>query len=385
MISSDKNIQVFFALVRAGLWADRDEFHVSAFKFQSTVDWEKVYQLAEEQSVQGLVLQGIDRFKIQTPSFKIPQEQLLQWIGEVQMMEQQNKAMNAFVARLIEKLRTEDVYALLVKGQGIAQCYERPLWRTCGDVDLLLSEDNYKKAKRVLSAYADSIDDENKRNCHIAMTIKEWTVELHGTLRSGLWKRIDRELDLVQRAVFWEGKVRSWLNGTTQVFLPHPDEDVIFVFSHILQHFYKEGVGLRQICDWCRLLWIYRDSLNHGLLESRIRKMGIMSEWKAFGSFAVDYLGMPRKVIPFYSTQKKWSEKAKRILSFIIETGSFGQNRDYSYYQKYPYVIYKAISLWKHLCDSMRYFLIFPNSSFKVLFRSLIVGFSVALRGDIHE
>lgn len=30
--------------------------------------------------------------------------------------------MNKFVGQLIEKLRKEDIYALLVKGQGIAQC-----------------------------------------------------------------------------------------------------------------------------------------------------------------------------------------------------------------------------------------------------------------------
>lgn len=57
---------------------------------------------------------------------------LLQWIGEVQVIEQRNKAMNQFVAELIEKLRKADIYALLVKGQGIAQCYEKPLWRCSG-------------------------------------------------------------------------------------------------------------------------------------------------------------------------------------------------------------------------------------------------------------
>lgn len=72
---------------------------------------------------------------------------LLQWIGEVQVIEQRNKEMNAFVADLIEKLRKVDIYSLLVKGQGVAQCYEKPLWRSCGDVDLFLSDANYKKAK----------------------------------------------------------------------------------------------------------------------------------------------------------------------------------------------------------------------------------------------
>jgi len=47
-----------------------------------------------------------------------------------------------------------------------------------------------------------------------------------------------------------------------------------------------------------------------------------------------------------YASDRKWSRKASRILSFVLETGNFGHNRDKSYYGKYPVVVYKAISLW---------------------------------------
>lgn len=160
------------------------------------------------------------------------------------------------------------------------------------------------------------------------MTIDPWVVELHGTLRSRLWWRIDKELDEVQRDVFYGGKVRSWMNGHTQVFLPNADEDVVFVFSHILQHFYKEGIGLRQICDWCRLLWTYRETIDRKLLEKRLRMMGVMTEWKSFAALVVDYLGMPVEAIPYYSDSRKWSRKARKIMTFIFETGNFGHNRD---------------------------------------------------------
>ena len=138
MNRNESSINALFALVRAGLWAETSA-HDSWFLVNGSeqLDWEKVYLFAEEQSVIGVVLAGIETSKV-----KPSQELLLQWIGEVQMLEQQNKTMNGFIARLIEKLRYEDVYSLLLKGQGIAQCYERPLWRCCGDVDLFLSDDN---------------------------------------------------------------------------------------------------------------------------------------------------------------------------------------------------------------------------------------------------
>lgn len=89
-------------MLRAGLWADAESMDFWIQGFTESVDWEKVYQLAEEQSVIGVVLAGIENYNI-----KPPQELLLQWIGEVQMLEQQYKAMNQFIAELIEKLRRE--------------------------------------------------------------------------------------------------------------------------------------------------------------------------------------------------------------------------------------------------------------------------------------
>lgn len=371
----NKNQRILLELVRAGLW--KREVQLLPY---DNMDFTQIYRLAQEQSVLGIVLAGLE-----FSSVKPPQVLLLQWIGEVQVLERQNKAMNLFIEKLFEVLRNADIYALLVKGQGIAQCYEKPLWRSSGDVDLFLSEDNYRKAIQVLRPVALSIDEENEYNKHLAMTIDGWSVELHGTLRSGLWQSLDRWLDKVQNAVFYEGKVRTWMNGDTQVFLPAADEDVVLVFAHILQHFYKEGIGLRQICDWCRLLWTYKDSLNHKLLESRIKSMGVMTEWKAFAALAADYLGMPVEAMPFYSDDKKWKRKAVRVMEFVLETGNFGHNRDYSYFEKYPYLVYKSISFWKHIKDGYRYFRIFPLDSLKVMARRMLVGFSVVIRGKRSE
>ena len=371
----NKNQQVLLELVRAGLWNREVQLLPS-----DNIDFTQIYRLAQEQSVLGIVLAGLE-----FSSVKPPQVLLLQWIGEVQVLEQQNKAMNLFIEKLFEVLRNADIYALLVKGQGIAQCYEKPLLRSSGDVDLFLSEDNYRKAIQVLRPVASSIDEENEYNKHLAMTIDGWSVELHGTLRSGLLQSLDRGIDKVQNAVFYEGKVRSWMNGHTQVFLPAADEDVVFVFAHILQHFYKEGIGLRQICDWCRLLWTYKDSLNRKLVESRIKSMGVMTEWKAFAALAVDYLGMPIEAMPFYSDDKKWKRKAARVMEFVLETGNFGHNRDYSYQKKYPYIIYKAISFWKHLKDGAFFFSIFPLDSIKVTWGRMVLGVSVVLQGKRHE
>lgn len=373
MENLNNNQRAFFELVKAGLWADTESTDLQGQGFTGSVDWKKVYQLSVEQSVQGLVLAGIEKTNTNRTDHtnRVPQELLLQWIGEVQMIEQQNKAMNIFVAKLIDHLRSQDIYALLVKGQGIAQCYERPLWRASGDVDLLLSDVNYEKAKKVLLPLAIDAEQEYKSFKHIGMTLKgDYVVELHGTMHSRLSKRVDIGIDEAQKDVFYGSSVRSWLNGSTQIFLPSANNDVVFVFTHILHHFYIEGIGLRQICDWCRLLRTYKDSLDLRLLESRIRKMGLMSEWKAFAALAVDWLGMPVEVMPLYSSDKKWSKKAEKIIGFVLETGNFGHNRRVANG--------KVGSAWNKMKDFARHTRVFPLDSIKFFFHFVGSGVQVA-------
>lgn len=365
------NREQFFELLRAGLWSS---FRPKILAHGVAVNWEEVYRLAEEQSVIGLTADGIDRSKSQVSDFSIPKELVLQFIGSSLQIEQQNKEMNAFVVDLIEKLREEDVYAILVKGQGIAQCYERPLWRSSGDLDLLLSDSNYEKAKNVLDKIADSAGRETAKNTkrqHQDYKISGWTVELHGTMHAKLCRKIDKEIDKTQREVFYGGKVRSWLNEGTHVFLPAPDEDVIFVFTHILQHLFLEGIGLRQICDWCRLLYTYKDSLNHKLLESRIQKMGLMSEWKALYNLASKYLGMPDYGEGLMVHDSRFDKKSKRLMDFIMEVGNFGHNREVELSNGFK----RCTSLiWHRITDTMKLSFVFPVDAPKFLLNYAVDG-----------
>ena len=150
---SDSILNVFLALIRAGLW----EKDIQLLSF-GEIDYPAVITLANEQSVVGLVSAGIEH----VTDLQVPKEYVLQVVGQTLQIEQSNNAMNKFIGVLIDKMRGAEIYTLLVKGQGIAQCYERPLWRSCGDVDLLLSDDNYFKAKIFLSQIATSIDSKSE-------------------------------------------------------------------------------------------------------------------------------------------------------------------------------------------------------------------------------
>ena len=360
------NHQAFFALLRAGLWSK--EIRLLPF---GMVDFTRLLDIAQEQSVVGLIAAGIE----QVSDTKVAKKDVLQFVGQSLQLEKKNIAMNSFIESLVDKLRNAGVYMLLVKGQGIAQCYEKPLWRGAGDVDLYLSKDNYNKAKTFLIPLALHVEVEDKNKLHQGMTIDGWIVELHGTMHTYISRRINKVNDEVHRDIFFNGNVRSWNDNGVQVFLPSANNDAIIVFNHFINHFYGEGVGLRQICDWCRLLWTYKDSLNHGLLEQRIRSAGLMSEWKAFAAFAVDYLGMLEEAMPFYEDKLSWHRKAEKICNLVLETGNFGQNKDESYRRKYSGLTGNFITAWRRFKEFARIAVIFPWNAPKFYVTYLINRF----------
>ena len=376
------NRQALLELIKAGLWGKADAKLNVEHNLNEDVDWEKVYQLAHEQSVLGLVLQGIEWFQAQGSRLKVPQVLLLQWIGEVQMIKQRNKDMNAFVADIIEKLRKESIHPILVKGQGIAQCYEKPLLRTCGDVDLLMSGEDYNKAKAFLVPLASKVETEYESSKHLGMTIDGWTVELHGSLRSSLSRRINRELESIQVDTFKRNDVRVWDNGGVPIYLLGKENDIVYVFAHFLNHFYKEGVGLRQICDWCRLLWTYRNEMDKKKIESRIRRMGLVSEWKAFYNLASRYLGIPDLDSRFMFHDSRYDKKADRIMEFILKSGNMGHNRDMSHFNDKPYLTRKCISMGRRIGDLINHARIFPLDSLRFFPRIMFNGVRSAIRGE---
>lgn len=367
------NTQVFIELVRAGLW----ETDAGILPFKE-VALTEVYRLAEEQSVVGLVAAGLEHVS----DVKLPKKDVLQFVGQTLQLEERNLAMNSFIGTMVEKMRKEDIDIVLLKGQGIAQCYERPLWRACGDVDFFLNDESYEKGKVFLKPLASSTEKEYTREKHLGMNIGSWVVELHGRLYCGLSARIERVLDDIYSDTFEGGNIRSWNNDNVQVCLLSPENEAFFVFTHFLKHFYKGGIGLRQICDWCRLLWTYRDIIDIEKIEGWLLQSGLKTAWKAFAAFAVEYLGMPVEAMPLYSTDAKFSRKARGVMRFVLMSGNFGHNRNHSYFKKYPYLIRKVYSFGRRCGDLLCHARVFPWDSLRFFPTLVYNGLRSAARGE---
>lgn len=134
----EKLRNVLLLLVRLGLWGDREEHNTRLNLTEE--DWNDVFRLAMQHTVTGLAFQGVSHL----PDSQIPPQSLLvRWMAETDAVERRNKRMNGVLGLLYNIFHEKGLNPILQKGQGVANYYESPLLRVCGDIDLYF---NNKKA-----------------------------------------------------------------------------------------------------------------------------------------------------------------------------------------------------------------------------------------------
>lgn len=102
--------------------------------------------------------------------------------------------------------------------------------------------------------------------------------------------------------------------------------------------------------------------------------------WKAFAAIAVDWLGMPIDEMPFYSSEKKWKNKANGILSIIFKSGNMGHNRDKSYRQNASFVRRKMMTLYYVTSDNISHFRLFPKNALRIWWLIMRKSLSIAAK-----
>lgn len=65
-------------------------------------------------------------------------------------------------------------------------------------------------------------------------------------------------------------------------------------------------------------MWTFHGEHDLRLLKYRLSRMGLVSEWRAFGAISVEYLGMSAEAMLLYDGCTRWKRKAEKILRFVM-------------------------------------------------------------------
>ena len=334
-------------LLKIGLWGGKAE----PSAFSAYTDWKAIYRLAQQQTVVGLVYDGLSTL----PAELQPESALLhQWYAYVVKIEQSHKLLNQRLAEVTNLLKLDDIRSVLLKGQGVAQNYPNPVRRHCGDIDLYIGKREYQRA--CVSTRIWNLDPGHQRDDmkHYHFQWRGVTIELHRVTMDS------RKFQRWTESLLNSEKVRRWRIEGVDILLPPTNFDAIYIFNHAYRHFILEGVGFRQLCDWALYLHKFNDEIDRQALERDLKAFGLMRAWQTFGYIAVDQLGLAKANMPFYT--ERYNKKARRVSEYILRDGNFGHYSRTSVQPK-SYLRGKLHSMMRYHRRALKLFHLFPKDT----------------------
>jgi hypothetical protein len=307
MVKVDK---LFFELLQVA-FGNRDRLSC----IPSAEEWGGLYDESERQAVTGFLLLGFERLPAeQRPS----QEILLQWIGVGQMIEQQNRLLDERCKWLLDKLKNAGLDGTILKGQGMAQLYDKELrsQRQSGDIDVYV---NCGIRKALAFAKSQGLKDVEWDYKHLHLNLwDDIEVEMHYRVEVllNLWK--NRRLQKWFRdndALLFDDD-----NGLTT---PSSLFNVFYILLHIYRHFLYEGVGFRQIVDYYFVLKaVNSEKLDVSYSLEAVSKFGMVRFAKGLMWVMQQALGMPREWMMWEPDENE----GRYILEEVMAGGNFGHH-----------------------------------------------------------
>ena len=351
----------FLIILRRALWNESFEGILSPKEFKG------VLSLAEGQTVFGLVFDAIENSKVKgsqeverTDTSKT-QLTILGAIGMQQQIRRQNALINKELCDFSDKCNRQGIDYLVVKGQTIDCLYPKPGLRQAGDIDFLVRDSSTSQTtgsgvQLMVDEISELLGVKIPKMVEYEVSFNRHGIvyELHKSLRGWAKRRHQTIWDcLIDQE--WKEKHYVEIDGV-QVRTLSPTLNAAYVFIHLFFHFIREGVSLRQLCDWAVVLHHYKDEINKKELVKILSELDLTKAYKAFGCILIADLGLPASEFPFElsDNDRKWHD---RILEDIFKGGNFGKLR----HQARKKWKYKYETMRVAIRNSFRYYLLCPS------------------------
>ncbi len=282
------------------------------------LDWDAFYSFAEKQCITGVVFEGIR----ERTDLGVPIEILAQWIGDVEQIKQQNIKVNWCAVKVSEFFKEHGFRTCILKGQGNSMLYPSPYMRTSGDIDIWVDAPREEITRFVKSFCPQAHDG----NLHIQFMMSDLAViEVHYVpAMLGIGKYNKR-----LQAFFSQNAGRQFTNvvslpdGVGEVCVPDTEFNIVQQMTHLMTHFFVEGIGLRQFMDYYYVL----KTRNEGGCPDRhweqvFRDLGILRFAQGVMWIEKVCLGLEDRFLIVEPDEKIGGI----ILKEILEGGNFGRD-----------------------------------------------------------
>lgn len=319
----NKNREILLKLVRVAMGWETD------FSLPRDVDWKEVFVLAQEQGVNAIALDGIEKLMSET-SYAVPpkdKQLIFEAIGALQMVELNNLNQLSALLELSDILHKKNIPFMIMKGFACAQYYPIPKHRPCGDIDIFPgdkygeSNDAFKEAGivsapyyyRHSALYIKNVMIENHKVLGDLRGFKKESLELESWLRREALKSISSGSQAIIQDVVIPGAV-----------YPNANFNAMFLPWHISAHFAFEKVTIRHLLDWA--LFLSHDGKGINVAQFREAKRNFTHGYSKIAdivtNLSIRYLNMPTDDVPMEIVKDAMAldiTLADKVLNFFFE------------------------------------------------------------------
>lgn len=310
----ERNTNFFFELIQISL-GNKTGFE----RLPSKEEWQVLYDLACKQSLESFLLEGVNRLKSANINLILDINLLLEWIGVGLQTENQNKIQNERAKQLADLFAKNEFRSCILKGQGTALYYDKPERRQCGDIDIWVEGDR-DRILDFVRLHGLNIGHIDIKHSDIEF-FEDVPVEVH-FLPS--WMYCPSTNKRLQE--FFASKAeRQFANFDEKVGFAHTtvDFDLVYSMVHIYRHIFSEGIGLRQLVDYCYILLRSTEEQRNEAFETLCRL-----QMKSFVGGVMWILGMCFGMQDSYMLCPVNERHGEFLLSEIMTSGSFGHFDD---------------------------------------------------------
>lgn len=284
------------------------------------IDWDSLLLFMRKQSLVGVLMYGVSKLK----DVKIPRKILMRMFLHSEKIQKKNEILFRKSAEIAARCLHDGFPCCILKGQGNAIMYPQPFMRTSGDIDIWVKGERDRIVEYVRNQYPKA----TVRFDEIAYVEDEVIVEFHPfpcIMNNPLYNR------RLQR--FFSCQMETQCNhyvelsdGLGRIPTPTAEFNVFFQLTHIMRHFFDEGIGLRQLMDYFYVLRLFkRDRIENGQdllsVQDTLHHLGLYNFAGAVMFVMKEIFGLEDEYL-IVPVDKK---RGMTLLKEIVKGGNFGK------------------------------------------------------------
>ena len=304
---------LFFELIQVGTGV-REQLST----MPSAKEWKELFMESQRQTVVGIAFEGMQKLpKQQYP----PKDILYQWISACEQIKQRNILLNQRVVEVSKVFAEAGFRTCILKGQGNALMYPNPLSRTPGDIDVWVDGTR----EEITSFVRSQVPNAYGQYQHIDFPVfKDVEVEVHfkpSRQNNPVYNRRLQRFYIQCKDAQFRNVCRE-LDGQGGVCIPENGFNLVFQLSHIMNHFFVEGVGLRQLMDYYYLLHREFSDREQEKFQYKVRRLGMRK-------FAASLMWVMKEVFKMedrFILVEPYEKGGRLLLDEVTATGNFGHH-----------------------------------------------------------